>query len=261
MNCCLNCGKEIPLASSTLHKGLARYKKLRFCGQSCSNRYTWERRRPARKCEYCSASFTGSAKRKYCSPACYAKAARKPRPERYCETCGTRLVNEEWGGAGRLRKQRFCGMPCYRKAQRINIAIKVCSVCGSKYTRGRKGDLKWFQRSRFCSQRCRGIGLMGDANPRWKGGSLVGYRRKGKKPAHRAIAEDVLGRALNEDEIVHHINLDKIDNDPLNLLVLTPQRHSWLHHELGKRYMQERGGVLPDDLLALGIWLGGVRSN
>jgi len=46
---------------------------------------------------------------------------------------------------------------------------------------------------------------------------------------HRQIVERLLGRKLNSDELVHHINGDINDNTIENLLVVTYQQHKLLH--------------------------------
>lgn len=46
---------------------------------------------------------------------------------------------------------------------------------------------------------------------------------------HRYVMEQKLGRLLNKDEHVHHINHKKLDNRPENLEVLTREEHVKLH--------------------------------
>ena len=46
---------------------------------------------------------------------------------------------------------------------------------------------------------------------------------------HVAVAEELLGRQLYEDEVVHHLNGERADNRPNNLLVLLRGQHSKLH--------------------------------
>ncbi len=66
-----------------------------------------------------------------------------------------------------------------------------------------------------------------------KGWLMLGYRyisRDGQKIGeHRHIVEQQLGRKLTQNEVVHHIDGDKLNNDPSNLMVLTRSEHTRLH--------------------------------
>lgn len=86
---------------------------------------------------------------------------------------------------------------------------------------------------------------MGEKNIHWKGGKKLdrGYfkiKKRGHPLAdknsyvleHRLIVETDLGRYLEKQEIVHHINGIKTDNRIDNLRVMTRSEHIQLHHVL-----------------------------
>lgn len=57
-------------------------------------------------------------------------------------------------------------------------------------------------------------------------------RVNGKKTTkHRAIMEKAIGRKLKKDEIVHHINGNKLDNRLENLAIVSPQEHAKIHNQ------------------------------
>ena len=80
----------------------------------------------------------------------------------------------------------------------------------------------------------RGIYRTGDQHPKWKGGISddgMGYLRlnKGKKRIHRIVVEKSLGRVLSSNEIVHHIDGDKTNNNISNLQIVTRSEHCQIH--------------------------------
>jgi hypothetical protein len=46
---------------------------------------------------------------------------------------------------------------------------------------------------------------------------------------HRLIAEKTIGRPLKKGEIVHHIDGDKRNNTPENLMIMTQAEHARIH--------------------------------
>ena len=46
---------------------------------------------------------------------------------------------------------------------------------------------------------------------------------------HRLIMEEYLGRLLESEELVHHINGDKLDNRLKNLEIVSRSKHSYMH--------------------------------
>lgn len=64
-----------------------------------------------------------------------------------------------------------------------------------------------------------------------------------KELEHRFIAKQLLGRNLNKNEVVHHINGRKTDNQINNLCLMDRQRHEFFHTWL--RWKREKSGKYP----------------
>jgi hypothetical protein len=79
-----------------------------------------------------------------------------------------------------------------------------------------------------------GRGKFGKDHWNWKGGHLArsGYRiiyiHGRKNYEHRLVAEEMLGRSLKKDEVVHHKDGNRSNNSPDNLVVMKRQEHDKL---------------------------------
>ena len=107
----------------------------------------------------------------------------------------------------------------------------------------RCGSLKK-KRSRLCRP-CSDQERTGEHNNNWKGGKTLsshGYvlikvptghplrQAHGYAYEHSVVASQQLSRALSKGELVHHLNGDKADNRPENLMVLPSNAHHFLNH-------------------------------
>jgi hypothetical protein len=52
---------------------------------------------------------------------------------------------------------------------------------------------------------------------------------KESMPMHRYVAEKALGRSLKNGEVVHHIDFNKLNNEPTNLVICNQTYHMLVH--------------------------------
>lgn len=185
-------------------------------------------------CQYCGELFRGYPSRsKYkhicCSKECTKKIIEQETKERHkpnatCPMCG----KEFWAEPAQLKrfKEVCCSKECALKLRSKNMS-------------GNKNHQ---------------YGLKGKDNPTWKSDEKIanyGYKqirvlshpfrnKKGYVFEHRLVAEKYLLNENNSVEIdgvlylkpdleVHHIDENRLNNDPNNLLVLTKSEHKSLH--------------------------------
>lgn len=180
-----------------------------------------------------------------------------------------------WLPASKVEDYRRCSPECRQKARerRLSERRRDCSTCGETFI-PRKYQIE-HGGGRFCSQACnaaaaealqtpeakarakaamaemRKNGLInmasGERNPNWAGGisRANGYinLRAGSRyiPEHRLVMERHLGRPLNPDEVVHHINHDKTDNRIENLQVMSRAEHINEHRDDLEEGLRGRG--------------------
>lgn len=128
-------------------------------------------------------------------------------------------------GADREIGRRLC-KPC-NSARLLKHAYnrprytwsKNCMACSNVYEASRKEQL-------FCSD-CHNHKL------HMKEGQTASNTYEATKVpgkhVHRRIAEEILGRTLKTDEVVHHVDENTRHNEPSNLLVMSRIYHGKLH--------------------------------
>lgn len=259
---CAQCGNPLTRLVSQA-KG-----KLWFCDHACQMAHhpiganasatpnPYRGQQETRPCIQCGAAVTRFLSSKVntrpwtCSYHCKnaAQAARRmeagawvqPKKPRRGETvaclqCGTEFYREP------SQTRAYCSQACVWAAQSLPPVIKACEVCGAELR------LKPSQAARrYCSNTCQGIGMTkrplnwthnGRLARKDQNGYVMVYEPEhpnksfhGWQYQHRLVVEAEMGRYLTSEEIVHHINSIKDDNDPANLQVVTAGEHSTITH-------------------------------
>ena len=111
-------------------------------------------------------------------------------------------------------------------------------------------------RGKYCSMACKHKGqskaIGGKNHYKWQGGVSMhnGYRlltqpdhpfcnKDGYVREHRLVMEKHIGRYLKPEEVVHHINGDRLDNKVENLQIISVEEHTRTTH-IGKKWTGDR---------------------
>jgi hypothetical protein len=114
----------------------------------------------------------------------------------------------------------------------------TCEVCRDSFWRRKRPA----GRNRFCSKRCVWIATKGPEfnaalarkynpprNRASRGTGKGKYVKRDGRHEHRIVGEQIAGRPLTFQDVVHHVDEDGHHNAPSNLEVITRPEHIRIH--------------------------------
>ena len=202
------------------------------------------------KCEHCGKETNYKYKgwvRKYCSHKCANVASSTqrtiPRQSISCHFCNKEFYLLESVIRSRTKQvgtaPQYCSKKCEGMSKRTRKVVN-CKQCNKEFET---------TRNLFCSRICRDeyfkINGMKKKSGYWfENGYKILYVNGNKSiKEHIKIMENAIGRKLEKDEVVHHINSNIGDNRIENLALMTRSEHSRLHRNIeianGKQLFKE----------------------
>jgi len=163
----------------------------------------------------------------------------------------------------------------------------ICKICGKKFS----ASPSRIKTKKYCSNPCRNKSMIGghigkeiqkgqhlspktefkkgQPCPNFKGFiNVAGYIYIYQPKNHRAtkngyvkrsilVAEKTFNHSLKDNEIVHHINKNKSDDRPQNLIIMTRNKHMALHkNSKGYKWTKKQREKLSKSLLGNQNWKG-----
>lgn len=145
-----------------------------------------------------------------------------------CSLCGRQFDRKK--SQVERAKNNYCSENCQHKARKDGTVFP-CFICRKEIYRSKSAIEKNISKKFFCSSKCcmlwQNSEFVGEKHPNWKGGKCS-YRgiltKKDPIPFCRVCSKDDK-RVL----VVHHIDQDRKNNSPENLVWLCHNCHHLIH--------------------------------
>jgi len=178
-------------------------------------------------CQYCGKKFDvwnyQKDTAKYCSMKCFGLMIRKEKIVKTCKYC-----YKEFSVVPSYGANKYCCHECSAMDMMAARIERVCEQCKKKFS-----VTPYFKDRKYCCQGCFGLAHSGENSPSWKGGkSFEPYTVNWTKTLRRSIRErdKYICQLCHKEQgdralAVHHIDYDKANNDPNNLISLCESCH------------------------------------
>lgn len=162
-----------------------------------------------------------------------------------CKVCGNNYTVPHWRGSS-----KYCSKECSNKSKVAKKELNCC-VCGKEFHMKRSQQIRYGRNlGYFCSSIClaekKKEAYSGEKNPNYKGRtedhegySLIDIHssmalNRNVKRLHQAVCCEVIGtNKIPDGYVCHHRDCDRKNNTAINLVLITPSDHRWLHKQFG----------------------------
>ena len=143
----------------------------------------------------------------------------------------------------------YCGKEIQRHPSHVKPHNFCSRKCGGKYASKKYNPEGYAEYRDFSINSARFSVLNEERNPtkmtpevreklrnaKYGKGTKHGYRKRYGRHEHRVVAEEMMGRPLRPGEVVHHIDGNRQNNAPENLMVFSSQAEHAAYHAKLKR--------------------------